>query len=231
MVTSPTIIANRAVATIFRALSLALPVKFWPSVFVATGPVNTAVVVPISVPEAPVVVPTTIPDGPKLTIWPPGSVAMGCCRSRVKVPITTFPLALVAVTISPPPRVRVTSEALVTGSVRVPAGSIMTTPLGPILIVVPDIVIAGSPGLSVVPGPRIRFPLGSVVMVRGPSVIRTGPTVGLLNGIVRVPEVSITTTPLVPTLNVVPDIVMGFPPGATVVDGPLIPPMGSAVSV
>jgi hypothetical protein len=81
---------------------------------------------------------------------------------------------------------------------------------------VPDMVTAGSPAPSVVPGASTTLPL---VMGKAsePTVTAVGvaPVVGIV--IVDVSEGPTTTIPDDPMLNVVPSIVIGAPPGVRVV--------------
>lgn len=109
----------------------------------------------------------------------------------------------------------------------VPSGPMTTMPEGPLLIVVPSIVIGEPPDESVTP-PITTVPDGSIVKSAPPGP--SGRTVGLdPNGTTVLVLGETMLSPAAPILYVVPEITSGGPPGVSVVSGLITtPPVGSA---
>ena len=145
----------------------------------------------------------------------------------------TTPFALVAVTTSPFPIVSTTVLLpLPVGSAMVlvtPSGLTTTTPLGPILIVVPSMVTGASPGCSVVPG-ATTIPPGPAMSVSPPAVMVICPAAPVGIGIVCVPLGPMMMMPVGAALNVVSEMTTAGSPGRMVIPGATTPE-GSAVNV
>ena len=149
---------------------------------------------------------TTNPFGPILYVVPLNVTAGSPLFSVVPGP-STKPFGPTVNTLFP------TVIRLVegTGTVRVVLGSMITSPDGPILSVVPEIVRAGSPDWRVVPGPKTTTPF-DIVNVEPPTVTTLLLPALLGMGTVDVPEGSTITRPLGPILMVVPETVSAGSP-------------------